>query len=169
MFFYEEVFTELGKSKVRYVVAGGVALVLHGVVRLTGDLDLLVELSASNLKRFASVMDRLGYQPKVPVKIADFISVETREKWIKEKGMRVFSFFHPKKKAELIDVFVEEPIPFDEVDKEKKEVEVQGITIPIISVRHLKALKQMAGRPQDLADIHALEELEKIGGEDREG
>jgi len=43
--FCEEVFRKLGDKKVKYAVAGGVALVLHGVVRLTADLDLIVEFS----------------------------------------------------------------------------------------------------------------------------
>ncbi len=43
--FYEEVFRKLSDREVKYAVAGGVALVLHGVVRLTADLDLIVELS----------------------------------------------------------------------------------------------------------------------------
>jgi len=42
--FYEELFEKLNMSGVDYVVVGGVALVLHGVVRLTADLDLMVHL-----------------------------------------------------------------------------------------------------------------------------
>jgi hypothetical protein len=36
---YEDIFRTLAEKKIDYVVVGGVALVLHGVVRLTGDLD----------------------------------------------------------------------------------------------------------------------------------
>jgi hypothetical protein len=41
---YEEIFRALNAKKVKYVVVGGVGLVLHGVVRLTADLDLIVRL-----------------------------------------------------------------------------------------------------------------------------
>lgn len=37
--YYEDVFRGFQKHKVKYVVVGGVAVVLHGVVRLTADLD----------------------------------------------------------------------------------------------------------------------------------
>jgi hypothetical protein len=34
-------------------------------------------------------------------------------------------------------------------------------SFPVVSLQHLKRLKQAAGRPQDLADIEAIEALEK--------
>ncbi len=37
----------------------------------------------------------------------------------------------------------------------------KAITIPVVSLRHLKMLKRAAGRPQDIADIEALEALER--------
>lgn len=38
---YEDLFRRLEQEQVRYVVAGGVAMVLHGVVRFSADLDLI--------------------------------------------------------------------------------------------------------------------------------
>jgi hypothetical protein len=43
---YEKVFKALNKARVKYVIAGGVAVVLHGFMRLTNDLDLIVLLDA---------------------------------------------------------------------------------------------------------------------------
>lgn len=48
--FYEKVFRILSEKGVRYAVMGGVALVLHGVVRFTADLDLIVDLDKKILK-----------------------------------------------------------------------------------------------------------------------
>ena len=160
--FYEHVFRELERCKVQYLVVGGTALVLHGVVRLTKDLDIFVDFSPSNLRKFIDAMVRLGYKPKVPVKAEDFIDPENREKWKREKNMKVFSFYHPEKPEELIDIFVYEPIKFDEAKKEKKIMKAQGISIPVISIRNLKRLKRLANRPQDLADVEALENLERL-------
>jgi hypothetical protein len=33
--YYEEIFRSLNKGRVKYAVVGGVAVVLHGIVRLT--------------------------------------------------------------------------------------------------------------------------------------
>jgi hypothetical protein len=34
----------LKRHQVKYVVIGGVAVILHGVPRMTGDIDLFIEL-----------------------------------------------------------------------------------------------------------------------------
>ncbi len=159
--FYEEVFRRLAEKKVRYAVAGGIALVLHGAVRFTADLDLIVELSPENLKDFITVMGELGYRPRLPVKAEDFADPLTRENWISEKGMTVFTFQHQDRQINQIDVFVKEPLGFDAVEKELVWIKARDVAIPVVSVRHLKMLKRIAGRPQDIADIEALEELEK--------
>ncbi|MBI3995327.1 MAG: nucleotidyltransferase [Nitrospirae bacterium] len=160
--YYEKVFRKLHENGVRFVVVGGVALVLHGVVRLTVDLDLMVEMSRDNLTRFITAMQDMGYRPKPPVKAEEFIDPAKRKSWKEEKGMRVFSFFHPKEPGRLIDVFVDEPIKFTEVERNKKIVKTENLQIPIVSLDHLKKLKLIAGRPQDLADIEALETLEEM-------
>ena len=164
--FYEDVFRKLGESKIRYAVAGGVALVLHGVVRLTADLDLIVELSAENLRKFITAINELGYKPKPPVSAEDFIDPRNRKAWKEEKGMEVFSFYHPKMPINLIDVFVNEPIGFNEIESEIVIFKAKDIEIPVISKKHLKSLKRKANRPQDIADIEALEEIEHMEHED---
>ena len=50
--FYEDVFRALNKGKVRYAVAGGVAVVLHGYIRFTADLDLIIHLEEKNIDKF---------------------------------------------------------------------------------------------------------------------
>ena len=160
--FYEDLFRKLKSDGVRFVVVGGVALVLHGVVRLTADLDLMVEMSRNNLTRFISAVQEMGYQPKPPVRAEEFIDPAKRKSWKEEKGMLVFSFFHPEEQGNLIDVFVDEPIHFDEVERDRKVIKAGDIEIPIVSIDHLKRLKRISSRPQDLADIEALEALEEM-------
>ncbi|HEX9135970.1 MAG TPA: nucleotidyl transferase AbiEii/AbiGii toxin family protein [Nitrospirota bacterium] len=158
--YYENVFRSLQKNNIRYAVAGGVALVLHGVVRFTADLDLIVDLGPGNLSRFVRALTELGYRPRNPVNAGEFLDPATREKWKREKGMEVFSFVDPSQPMTMVDVFIEEKIPFREVMQETVHMEAGGITIPVVSLRHLKMLKKAAGRPQDLADIEAIEALE---------
>lgn len=165
--FYESVFKMLHKKNVRHAVAGGVALVLHGVVRFTADLDLIVDLEQENLRRFIQAMDELGYRPRNPVQTEDFLDPAKRAQWKREKGMEVFSFVDPAQPMTLVDVFIEEKIPFHEIERDLVRITAKGLTIPVISLLHLKRLKKAAGRPQDLADIEALEALEKTREEKR--
>lgn len=159
--YYENVFNSLQKNNIRYAVAGGIALVLHGVVRFTADLDLIVDLEPENLKRFIHAMNELGYSPRNPVKAEDLLDPATRGLWKREKVMEVFSFVDPGQPMTLIDVFIEEKIPFGEVMKDLMRFTAKGITIPVVSLAHLKRLKKEAGRPQDLADIEAIEALKQ--------
>lgn len=159
--YYEQVFRTLEDRGVRYAVAGGVALVLHGVVRFTADLDLIVDLSHDNLLRFLEVMRGLGYCPRKPVAAEELLDPAKRQAWKREKHMQVFSFVDPAQPMSLIDVFLEEPIPYPEIDAAIVRLTAKGTTIPVVSREHLKRLKRISGRPQDLADIDAIESLEQ--------
>ena len=159
---YEDILKKLNERKVNYLVVGGIALVLHGVVRLTADLDLIVKLEHDNLGRFISVMKELGYRPRVPVKAEELVDPAKRESWIKEKGMRVFSFYHPRKPLSLVDIFVDEPIEYQKLKADHKRIKAGRMRIPVISIKHLIKLKELSGRAQDIADIKALKEVLKF-------
>ena len=152
----------MNRQKVRYLVVGGGAVVLHGVVRMTADLDLFVAFEEKNLLKFTNALTMLGYRPKIPVKASDFADKSNREKWKKEKNMLVFSFYHLKRYQDHIDVFVYEPVGFEKAYKEREIMTADLIKIPVISIKYLKKMKMIAARPQDLADIEALKQVEEI-------
>lgn len=156
---YESIFKSLNDNNVRYLVVGGVAVLLHGFLRVTADLDIMVSFDNDNMKAFIKTLKNLGYEPKVPVSLDDFALADNREKWKKEKGMRVFSLYNSNCPQDMIDVFVNEPIPFEEAYARRKLIYVEDIGISVISVDDLICLKKMAGREQDLEDIRALNEL----------
>ena len=161
--FYGKVFKALNKAKVKYVVAGGAAVVLYGYPRLTQDLDLVVFLEEKNLEKLYDSLKKIGYSPKVPVTKEQFKNHRQREKWKKEKGMIVFSFVHQQPPFQMIDVFVDEPIQFETIYKKKKLVKIEGVSIPLIDINQLIHLKKEAGRPKDLDDIVQLESIKKQG------
>lgn len=163
--YYDSVIKALNKSKVKYAVAGGVAVVLYGYARLTLDLDLIVELSKENLGKFFDILYKLGYRPKVPVTKEEFIDRQKHKEWIKKKGMVVFSFFHLKDHLKLIDMFVTEPIKFSEIARKIKRIRVKSLIIPTVSLEHLKRLKSLASRQKDLVDLRNLEEIERLSHE----
>ena len=74
----EAVIRALNDAGVRYLIAGGVAVVAHGYVRFTADLDLILDLSEDNLRRAVPALASLGYRPLVPVAFEAFIDADTR-------------------------------------------------------------------------------------------
>ena len=157
--YYAETFEALNRKKVKYLVIGGVAVVLHKVMRLTADLDLMIGLQKENVIKFIEALTELGYKPKLPVKAVDFADPLVRGSWIKEKNMKVFSFVHSRQDYKIIDVFVGEPIPFAKAYSRKQVVKAGDLPIDVISLDDLIALKKLSARDQDLADIKMLEEL----------
>lgn len=156
---YEKIFSELNKHKVDYIVIGGVALVLHGVVRLTADLDLVISLKENNLKKFLGVMKKLGYKPNLPLDADELIDERKRKKWQKEKNMQAFSFINLKSPLELIDIMINEPLNFEEIRQNRVLMKSGNVNIPVASIKHLIRIKSNSGREQDIADIDALRTL----------
>ena len=163
--YYDNIIRALNKNKVKFAVAGGVAVVVYGYTRFTADLDLVVELEKENLALFFDTLYGLKYRPKVPVTKKQFIDERCRREWIRKKGMVVFSFYHLERPLELIDVFVTEPIKFSEIEREMEKVRIKDLAIPVLSIRHLKKLKLLASRPQDLIDVRNLEEIQRLKNE----
>lgn len=156
----------LNDAGVRYLVVGGVAVVLHGHLRTTGDLDLIVELSPDNLNRALDAFEASGFQPRPPVPLRSFADPETRRSWVEEKNLQVFSLWHPDLPGFEVDLFVEVPFDFDEVWRRRVEVELEGTTTFIVALDDLMVLKRAAGRARDLEDIEALEDLAQGAGDD---
>jgi len=161
-----KLFSAMNKKKVRYLVAGGVAVNLYGIERATGDIDIVVHLERHNIKKFVEVMKELGFRPKVPVKLEELASKEMREEWVREKGMKVFSLYDPQNPYFLLDVFVEEPFDFDKVYEERKSIKAGNIRIPLVPIKRLIEMKKKVGRPQDIADVYYLKKIEKEWGDE---
>jgi hypothetical protein len=155
---YVEVFRRLQEEGVRYLVVGGLAMNLHGIPRMTADIDLYVDLEKVNASRFLAAMKALGFVPGVPVPAESFADPEARESWRREKGMLVMGFVNPSRPAIGIDVFVFEPVPFGPAYERRKRVRVENeaLEIPVASRKDLIAMKEGTGRLQDASDVMIL-------------
>jgi hypothetical protein len=156
MSLYLPLFKALNDSGVRYVVAGGVATVLHGYARLTMDIDLFVDLAPDEAARTVRTLQSLGFKPRAPVPAEQLADPAKRKEWIEQKGMTVFSFHNPGNPMLSVDIFVRHPIPFDQLLARAERMVIDDVPVYICSIADLIALKQQAGRPQDLQDIEKL-------------
>jgi hypothetical protein len=60
-------FAILAGARVRFVLVGGLALVLHGVDRLTAGVDLVIDLSTESARSAVEALTAAGYRPLAPV------------------------------------------------------------------------------------------------------
>jgi hypothetical protein len=84
----EWVLAPLEEAGVRYLVVGGVAVVLHGYLRTTLDLDLVLQMERDNLERALKALAGLGFQPRVPVPLTSFADPQIRETWLQRPAGR---------------------------------------------------------------------------------
>jgi len=158
-----EIVKALNNAHVRYLVVGGIAVNAHGYMRLTVDVDLFIHLDQPNRLKALQALGGLGYRPAIPVSFEDIANGAKRERWIVEKHMvalKLFSDFH---RETAIDVFVNEPINFEEAYQRVHFYLLDAdLAVPVCSYQDLVKLKLLAKRPKDLLD---LDQLKKLRGE----
>lgn len=156
----EAILAALNEEGARYLVVGGLAVVLHGHLRTTMDMDLVVHLEPENLARALHALERLGYQPVAPVALLDFADPATRARWIRDKNMIVFSLWQRDRPVFKVDLFVSEPFDFEAVYGRAVLVDLGSTEATVVALEDLIALKREAGRPQDLADLEVLTRIQ---------
>jgi len=159
---YEEIFREFEFRNVKYLIVGGIAVNLYGYIRLTMDLDIMVDLSDENLSKLIEIMDKFNYTPRAPIKSDEILFDEKRDKWIKEKRAVVFTFINLKKPYKCIDIFLKNPVDFEMAYSHKTVMSVRDIKIKVASVEDIIKMKRVLGRPRDIEDIGHLEKIKLI-------
>ena len=129
---------------------------LLGGNRNTLDMDILVEMTDSNLRKVVDVLKTAGYYVKQPVDPIGIADKCTREDWIKNKNMKAFNFYKGQKSYEEVDIIIDSPIDYKKAVKNVLKVKIKGVNLVIISVRDFIKMKKVSGRDKDLKDIEDL-------------
>lgn len=165
---FEAVAKALDAEKVRYLVAGGLAVNAHGYIRLTMDIDLVIALDADNIQRAFRALAGIGYRPSVPIVADAFAESDQRRRWQEEKGMQVLNFHSDAFPGTSVDVFVNEPFDFaHEYEAALRGELLPGVVVRFVSIPTLIHMKRAAGRPRDLDDIQHLQWLQENPDDDR--
>ena len=149
-------FAVLTAARIRFVIVGDLALVLHGLDRLTADVDLAVDLSTDAAKDVVRALTDGGYRAIAPVDPMSLADPNLRREWQATRGMKVFSFWDTTNTRPTVDVMLSPVVPFEDLWSDATTARIGGVEVRIASISHLIQMKQEAGRPQDLADIERL-------------
>jgi predicted nucleotidyltransferase len=137
----KELFAYLEKYEVKYVIIGGIAVILYGVPRMTGDIDLFIEATVENARRMLQVLQELGYQTTDLVTPEGLAAVKFL---IFENGIK-------------IDVMLKIPgLDFATAWSNKLIMHTGQQKFYLVSKADLITSKRAAGRPQDLEDVAML-------------
>lgn len=153
-----QIFAALNDAGVDYVVVGGLAVILHGYLRATADLDLAIGLSPGNAGEGMRALAAIGMKPRLPVEIEDFADPTRRAEW-QQRNMRVFPLWDPANPLRSVDVFIDEPVEFGALLADSLAKDIDGLEVRIASIPHLIDMKRQAGRPRDLDDIDKLRKI----------
>lgn len=141
----------LNNNNVKYVLIGGFAVIAHGFVRNTEDIDFFIENKKENIE-------------KVLKTISEFYAIPILEGSVDE-------FYKPKKMIQLgnkpnrIDLIkAADGIEFHEVYPARISAKVKNITVEIIDIENLIKNKKASGRDKDLMDASELEKIKKHSG-----
>ena len=159
-----EFLSSLSASQEQFVLVGGMAVQLHGYMRSTFDIDLVLAMNDENLVRFIEVAKRFGLTPSIPVPIDSLRNAEQIEQWYREKGMLAFALREPQIGGGVVDILVRPEVPYEQLKKNAIAGELFSQQVWIASIDDLLTMKRVANRPKDRLDIEALEKIKR--GED---
>jgi hypothetical protein len=159
-----ELLSALAEGQVQYVLVGGMAVQLHGYMRSTFDIDLVLAMNDANLVRFIDVAKRFGLTPSIPVPIDSLRNASLIDQWYREKGMLAFALREPQVGGGVVDILVRPEVPFEQLMNNAVAGQLFAQQVWIASIDDLLTMKRVANRPKDLLDIVALEKIKR--GED---
>lgn len=141
---YSDVFEQLDKHSVRYVVIGSVAAVLHGYLRRVRDLDIVVSSKAEEANAAVRALAAAGFVSTIPLPVT-MVSM-----------LRLFDGG-----GREVNAMVRWYVPFLELYEQSNLVAVGPVSIRVASVPHLIQAKEATGLPADLDDVKHLADLLK--------
>jgi hypothetical protein len=138
---FKEFIELLNNNKVRYLIIGGYAVVYHGYVRSTNDIDIWIDISEANIERLLSALDEFGFSA-LDLKKTDFMPNQ------------IIQLGCPPNRIDIITSPA--GVSFDECYASKEQVELEMISVNFIDLKNLLKSKKAANRTRDLADLEEL-------------
>jgi hypothetical protein len=163
--FYLDLFRCLHEHRVRYLLVGGLAMNLHGVPRMTMDVDIVLALDDANLDAFFACARQLELKPQAPVPLDSLKNPGQRAQWIESKHMIAFALAAPGPAGTTVDVLIHHPLDLDAAFGRAVVRDIDGVPVPLCAVKDMITLKQGTGRRQDAADVEHLRRIQEISGD----
>lgn len=140
---FRDILSAFITARVEFLVVGGYAMAAHRLPRATKDLDLWVRPSTENAKRVLTALDAFG-APRHGLTASDLQTEGT-----------IYQVGVPPNRVDVITVV--EGVQFEKAWRDRVDVDIDDLRIPVIGKTDLIANKRTVRRPQDLLDADLLE------------
>jgi hypothetical protein len=135
-------------ASARFLVVGAYAVGVHGRPRATKDIDVWVEASTENAPRVIRGLQEFG---------APLLGLTEADLQTPGIGLQIGV---PPARVDVLTAI--SGVTFSEAWPERLETTFGDVSCAVIGLEHLLQNKRAAGRPQDLADVAALERLNRL-------
>jgi hypothetical protein len=144
---FGRILEDLNEAGARYVLIGGIALIRHGVVRATRDLDAVFDPHPDNVRKIQALASKWG-------------ATRPDGSPVPQDGIAGERSVHLATEFGELDLVSEAAagIPFSGLLDRAETKKVDGVEAPICSLADLVAMKRAVGRERDLADLAELRE-----------
>ncbi len=148
----------LSEQGVKHIIIGGFAVVAHGHVRPSKDLDIVPEPSRENLERLVAALLAVN---AADAEVGDFDPSELAMSATRIDDLLQGGNFRLTTDIGDLDIMqwasgVESDDLYFELSQQALDGDLEGVSVHVCSLEHLRAMKQAAGRPQDLEDLNRL-------------
>lgn len=150
MFLYK-ICSALDDFQVPYAIVGGYAVALHGVVRGTVDVDLVISCSLKHLQDAETAFKQLGLVSRIPITAEDLFRF--KEEYIQKRNLIAWNFYDPANPLNQVDIIISYDLK--SLSQVQRVNTAQG-AVCVLSLEELIKMKKASGRPQDLEDVKAL-------------
>ncbi|NNE00156.1 MAG: hypothetical protein HKN47_22785 [Pirellulaceae bacterium] len=142
---FRDMLSAFGEAGAEYLLIGAYAMAAHGCPRATGDIDFWVRPTELNAGRVWTALERFG-APLEKVSVGDFHTPDV-----------VYQMGVPPQRIDILTSI--SGVKFDDAWKNRMTVELDGVSIAVIGLRHLHVNKLATGRDKDQQDAKILAEL----------
>ena len=126
-----------------YLLVGGYALAVHGVVRATGDIDFFYRMTESNVELLCMALEDFG----APDNIVDSEALLTPD--------TVMQFGQSPHRIDLLNTI--DGVTFEKAWSGAVEASIGGLVVRVIGKSDLRTNKLATGRVRDEEDVRHLE------------
>ena len=144
-----KIVVRLDQAGIDYALCGGLAVAVHGHPRMTKDIDILIR--PESLEAAKAALADIAY---------DLESGLFRFNPNTDQESQMYRVSRAEDQHLMtLDLMLVAPV-FEAVWNDRETVSLGEIAIKIVSKKGLVIMKNIAGRPQDIADIDALRRLD---------
>ena len=152
----QEILRLLTERGVDFIVVGGYAAVLHGSPRVTQDLDITFARDPPNLEALARVLTDLHARLYGADRDSPFVADERTL-----ARVELLTLETELGKLDLLALPAGAP-PYRDLREHAACFDVGGFLVRVADIPQLIAMKEIAGRPKDLADIADLDAIARL-------